>query len=189
MSEPNSLFAKITIKKENFDAFLNSKPEHPSLNENWLQWWDSKEMYGKTDLTQDEMYCYEDPTNESIINGWKDAKHSFTFSDYDSEKQLWCFGIIMFSENYGEMIPGLAFIKSVDKFKEKNTDDFAIVYNYFWGDHDIAAYIDYKEQQSIFNININNRAAVPTEKLKYTEDDLNKKWNEFQKNGLTGEYE
>ena len=84
-------------------------------------------MYNKTDLQEKDIYCYDEPTNDSIINGWKEAKHSLTFSDYDLENEIWHFGIIMFSENYTEMIPGLPFIKSIAEFKNENKEDFSAV--------------------------------------------------------------
>ena len=181
MSEPNSLFAKIHITKDNFDTFLNSKPMTPKLDNNWLEWWDSKEMYGKTELQEKNMYCYEDANNGEIINGWKEARESLTFSDYDAENEIWHFGIIMFSENYLEMIPGLAFIKSVSEFKNENKEDFAIIYSYFWGDNDINAYICYENGFGLFNTKIQSKADIHSETLKDMEEYLTKKFDEFAK--------
>ncbi|MFD1164202.1 hypothetical protein ACFQ2C_01140 [Sphingobacterium daejeonense] len=50
MSEPNSLFIKVKISKENLNAFLNARPKSSTLNSNWLEWWDSRMMYSKPDL-------------------------------------------------------------------------------------------------------------------------------------------
>lgn len=184
MSEPNSFFAKIKIKKDKFDEFLKSKPEQPILDNNWLEWWNSKEMYGKTELTQDKVYNYEEQTNEDIINGWTNAKQSLTFSDYDLENEVWHFGIIMFTENYSVMIPGLAFIKGVSKYKDDNSDDFAIIYNYFWGDNSVCAYINFKNKESPFDNKAHTKQDVNSENLKYSDSYLNIKWEEFEKNGI-----
>ena len=187
MSEPNSLFAKIHITKDNFDNFQKTNPKTPKLDNDWLDWWNSKEMYGKTELK--EVYTYDDPTNESIINGWKDAKHSLTFSDYDLENEIWHFGIITFSEHYTEMIPGLAFIKSVAEFKTENKEDFAVVYNYFWGDNYVCAYINYENDKGLFDNKIQTKSELNPNSLKYAEEYLSKKWEEFEATGATDEYE
>lgn len=178
MSEPNSLFAKIKIKKDQFDEFLKSKPEQPKLNENWLKWWDSKKMYGKKEL--DSVYAYEEPTNNDIINGWIDVDYSLAFSDYDLEAETWHFGIVMFSENYYEIIPGLAFIKSVSEFKENDSNDFAIIYNYLNGDEQVCAYISYKNGEGVIENKIQHKSDVNADILRYTEEYLCKKWDEFE---------
>ncbi len=181
MSEPNSLFAKIKINKNKFDEFLKSKPEKPILDNNWLEWWNSKEMYGKAELTQTQVRNYDEHTNEEIINGWKNEKQSLTFSDYDLENEIWHFGIIMFTENYFEMIPGLAFIKSISKFRDNNSDDFAIIYDYFFGDDYVCAYINYQNEEGFFDNKIQQKSDINSTVLEYTEDYLRKKWDEFAK--------
>ncbi len=188
MSELNSLFAKIKIKKEKFDEFLKSKPEQATLDNDWLEWWDSREMYGKTDLTRDELFKYDDPTNEDIINGWINEIRSFSFSDYDAENETWHFGIIFFSQNYSDMIPGLAFVKSVSKFKEIDSDDFAIIYNFFWGD-DVCAFINFKDNKSYFDSKIQRTSDISSEIIKYADTYLHKKWEEFADDEQAGEYD
>lgn len=170
MSELDSLFAKIHITKDNFDAFLKTKPTHPHIDNNWLEWWDSREMYSKTELKENNLYCYKESTNELIISGWIEAKKSMTFSEYDVENEIWYFGIIMFSENYFEMIPGLAFIKSIDKFLTKNKKNYAIVYDYFWGDDDtVMAYINYENGIGLFDAKIKKKSDIEKEIMEFTE--------------------
>ena len=94
MSELNSFFAKIHIKKDKFYEFLTAQPSQQLLNENWIAWWGSKEMYGKHELTQEQIYIYSAPTNGEIINGWKTYEQSLTFSDYDEENEIWNFSTI-----------------------------------------------------------------------------------------------
>ena len=184
MSELNSLFAKMHITKDNFDAFVKAKPTQPKLDDNWLEWWNSKEMYNKSELQEKNLYCYEEPTNELIINGWIEAKETLTFSEYNLEKEIWHFGIIMFSENYLEMIPGLAFLKSIDEFKNEDVNDFTIVYNHFWGGEDVNVFINYKNGKAIFNSKIQIKSDVDIQSMKYAEEHLTKKYEE-----IAGDYE
>lgn len=189
MSKPNSLFAKNHIEKEKFESFLSEKPTAPTLNNDWSDWWNSREMYSKTDLDENRLSCYSEPTNELIIKGWENEESSFTFSDYDSENEIWHFGIIMFSENYYEMIPGLAFIKSVATYKKENIEDFAIIYNYFWGDQDVCAFVTYEDGKSAFNKNILSKSDLNLSQLEYSDNYLTKKWDEFAESGKIDEYD
>lgn len=182
MSAPNSLFAKIHITKDNFDNFQKSKPKTPKLDNDWLDWWNSRKMCSKIELI--EVYAYNDPTIESIINGWKNAKLSLTFSDYDLDNEVWHFGIIMFSENYDEMIPALAFINSVAEFKNENAEDFVIVYNFFWSGNDVNAFIKYKNGKGLFDNKIQTKTDLNPNYLKYADEYLDKKWKEFEEAGI-----
>ncbi len=175
MSEPSSLFARINIKKHKLDEFFKSKPEQSKLDDNWLKWWNSKAMYGNPELTQAAIRAYDDSTNEGIINAWKDMEQSFTFSDYDLENEIWHFGIIEFTDNYFEMIPALVFLKSVSIFKEKNPDDFAIIYDYFWGGNEVNAFIEYRNNKSFFESKIQRKFDVMPEKMNYADHYLTKK--------------
>ncbi|WP_394774750.1 hypothetical protein [Flavobacterium sp.] len=179
MSELNSFFAKIHITKDNFDSFLNSKPKMPTLNSDWLEWWNLKEMYNNEDLQEGNLYCYEGSTNESIINDWLESKQSLAFSDYDIKNEIWHFGIIMFAENYLEMIPGLAFIKSVAEFKTENKDDFAIVYSYLWGEEEIDAYIKFENKDSFFDVEVISKDDINAIFMKYTDSYLDKKMEDL----------
>ena len=131
MSELSSLFARISITPENYETFLAAKPQSPILDENWSNWWNSRKMYSSQPLTENDLYAYNDDSNRAILEGWKDAKDTGTFYEYDKTSGLLNLGIIFFSENYAEMIPTIAFILSLSDYKENNPDDFVIVYPYF----------------------------------------------------------
>ncbi|PIF30127.1 hypothetical protein CLU81_0530 [Flavobacterium sp. 9] len=182
MAELSTLFAKIHITKDNFDNFLESKPRTPKLDNNWLTWWNSRTMSGKFDLQKEDLHHYECTNNKSIIQGWKNYLQSLTFSDYDPDNEIWHFGIILFSENYREMIPMLAFIKSVAEFKTESIEDFATVYSYLWGG-DVSAYINYENLVGIFDSKIQTTADIEPDNLKYADEYLAKKMEEFQSNG------
>ncbi|WP_439490688.1 hypothetical protein [Algoriphagus sp.] len=182
MSEPNSLFAKIKIRKERLHHFLKSKPTNPQLNENWLEWWNSKQMYGKKELTQTDLRCYDFATNEAIITDFVNDPRTYSFSDYDEESETWYFGIMLFTENYFEMIPGLALIQSISKFKEFDSTDFAIIYNFFWEDDIIDVLMIFEKDHAIFDTMINAKADLNPDILLLCNTYLEKKLNEFENN-------
>lgn len=179
MSELSSLFVRVKIKKNKFDEFLQSTPNQPLLDENWTEWWNTRKMYGKIELTQAEMYGLDEPTNQSIIGSWKREQQSGTFSNYNTENEIWHFGIIFFAENYMEMIPGLAFIKSIAEYIEDDTENFAIVFDYFWGGNCVNAYISFKDYYGYLDHKVENQSDVNSENLKYVKTYLDKKAQEF----------
>ncbi len=182
MSEPSSLFVKIKIRKERLHHFLTSKPTNSQLNENWLEWWDSKQMYGKKELTQTDLRCYDFATNEAIVADFVNDPRSYSFSDYDEQSETWYFGIMLFTENYYEMIPGLALIHNVSKFKEFDSTDFAIIYNFIWEDDMINALMVFDEDQAILDAKINTKADLNPEILILSNAYLENKWEEFEDN-------
>ena len=91
MSEPSSFYAKIKIGPENFKKFLAAKPAITKTQSGWQEWWNSKDMHGKTELKEINLYEYENENNEEIINGWLNSDQTYSFSDYDAEHEIWHF--------------------------------------------------------------------------------------------------
>ncbi|AXT58180.1 hypothetical protein D1815_21330 [Aquimarina sp. AD1] len=181
MSELNSLFVKVKIKKNKLDDFLKSKPKQLKIDANWVAWWDSREMYGKNELSQDNLSSYEQPDNQSIVDTWKNNKRSGGFSEYDSENGIWNFGVVFFGENYYEMIPGLGFIKSIADYIEHDIGNFAIVFDFFWGSNEVNALIDFNKEKGCFKPTAKVKSDINPESLRYAEIYLNKKTEEFSK--------
>lgn len=182
MSELSSLFVKVKITKNQFENFLSSSPQKPELNNNWLAWWESRNMYSKMDLTTEWLRAYNDANNKSALDGWLDAQQAFAFSDYDEASEEWRLGIIFFSENYLEMLPMFAFVISLEKYISESTDNLAIVYPFFWGDSHVSAYINFEEGIASFNNKIQTTADVNPEILNSVTAYLSKKWDELLEN-------
>lgn len=184
MSEPFSLFAKVTIKPEKFKQFLSAKPEQPILNASWLDWWESREMYSKPSLTQESLQSYDAGSNQAIIDSFCNYKNFMSFSDYDETNETWHFGAMMYSENYLEMLPGLAFIKSVSKYNEAGSGDFALIYDYFWGDNSISAFLDLDQREVRLDPAIQSRENTDPQILEYSDNYLEAKLEEFKQSGF-----
>ena len=181
MSELNSLFVKVKIKKNNLDDFFKSKPNEPKIDTNWTEWWNSREMSGKSELSQDQMHCYEQPNNQSIVESWVNDKRSGGFSEYDQENEIWNFGIVFFGNNYFEIIPGLVFIKSITDYIEDDVDNFAIVFDFFWNGDEVSTYTDFKDNKGYFKPEVQIKSDINSEHIKYSETYLAKKTQEFSK--------
>lgn len=182
MSELSSLFVKIKITKKQFENFLTSSPQKPELNNNWTEWWNSRDMYHKTNLSTESLYAYDENDNKSIIEGWLQAEQAFAFSDYDQAAEEWRFGIIFFSENYSEMLPMLSFVLSMEKYATESKDNLAIVYPFYWGDSQVLAYINFEGEKALLNSKIQTIADVDPEILNSVAEYLTKKSDEFLEN-------
>ncbi len=48
--ELDSLYISIRVEKSRLNEFFASKPISPNRDDNWSQWWESRQMYSKTTL-------------------------------------------------------------------------------------------------------------------------------------------
>lgn len=183
MSEPSALFAKIHISKEKFAEFLKGKPAKPSIDDDLLAWWESRKMHSKSALTEKCFFENTLPTNEEVINSWKEEVETITFSDYDPVQELWIYAINLFSQNFLEILPTLIFLKSVESYKQANDDDFAMVFDYFWGDEGVMAYMAFPNNKFKLDSKIENTAELPQEQLEFAINYLDKKRAEFEDGG------
>src|SRR6218665_4070039 len=102
MSELSSLYCKVKITKSQLEKFLSSSPEKPELNDNWLKWWDSRQMYSKMAMTSKLLYSYENDKNEGIINDWINDKEAMAFPYYHKKTEERDWGRMFFRETYLE---------------------------------------------------------------------------------------
>jgi hypothetical protein len=178
MSQPNSLFAKIKISKEQFVAFLKAAPEQPAFDNDWSDWWNSRQMQSPKPLSESDLAIYNKKDNEAIINWLEGDLESMTFSQHGNG--YWHFGVLMFGETYRDMLPAIAFLKSVASFKDDSSGDFATIYDYYWGGNAVPVYIEYHNGKGILKQKVKSKSAMPVENLKYANQFLLLKWNEFR---------
>lgn len=182
MSELSSLYCKVKITKTQLDHFLNSTPEKPQLNQNWIDWWESRKMYSKMELTQDVLRSYNDNSNKKILDDWMKYPQAMAFSDYEESSEEWDFGMLFFSENFVEMIPMFAFIVSLENYIVESTENGAIVFPFFWGDDDVSAYIYFENGKAILSPKVQILEDVNSDFLEKANNFLNQKWEEMSKN-------
>jgi hypothetical protein len=177
MSEPCSFFLRASIEKAQYLKFMQAKPSQPLVNDNWLKWWDSRQMYSKSDLAED-IRAWSEASNQEIVNGWLAAEDTLTFSEFNETESTWEFGIIMCSENYSEILPLLVFCESLSSYKIYSADDFAIIYPYFWGDSNVMAYATYSQEGFTLSL-AESVSDVAKNHLDYAALQLGEKWKEF----------
>lgn len=178
MSEPSSFFLRATIEKAQYLKFMQDKPRQSTINDGWLKWWESRQMYGKSDL-KENMRAWPSQSNQEIVNGWLTAEGTLAFSVFDEVTNIWEFGIIMCSENYSEIIPLLVFCESIVSYKLLSSHDFAIIYPYFWGDSDVMAYMIFAQDGAVLTL-AESVTDVAKDHLDYAALRLGENWKVFE---------
>lgn len=181
MSELSSLYCKIKITKPELEKFLSSPLVEPQLDQNWLNWWESRKMYSKMELTQNMLRSYGDNSNQEVINGWIDYPEAVAFSDYNETTQEWHWGMLFFSENFVEMLPMFAFIISLEKYVIESKENEAIVFPFFWGDDGVNAYLYFENGKAVLSPKVQILKDIDSNFAEQTKLFLNKKWEEMAK--------
>lgn len=181
MSELSSLYCKVKISKIQLEKFLNTNIEKPELNKNWTDYWDSREMYSKSALTQEQLYTYKNNTNQEVLDDWMNYREAMAFSDYDEVNEEWHWGMMFFSENYTEMIPMFAFILSLEKHVSESPENGAIVFPFFWGDDDVSAFIYFENGKGILSPKVQTLKDADLQFVELSKEFLNQKWDDLSK--------
>ena len=151
-SEPASLYARITLTPEQYQAFLQSPPGTAASFNDWQSWFDSKQMYGGGKVNRGELSVAAWPSMEAYLN-------SMDVHEYDPKTQVLKIGLLLLSENYSDVLIGIYPLRWIAEFRQQDnplaSDDFIIVYPFIWGDDqnskaDVMAYLQFKGNQSEF---------------------------------------
>lgn len=179
MSEPCSFILRVSIEKEQYLKFMQATPSEPKINQNWLNWWDSRDMYGgKLEFPSEVNSWAHYPSNKSIVDEWLSLKDTMAFSSYDEVEGVWDFGIIFCCENFYEILPLLFFCESVAAYKSFCSKDFSIVYPYFWGDESVMAYMIFEEGVSTLHL-ASSTVDIAKEHMDYAVSKFDEKWDEL----------
>jgi hypothetical protein len=146
MSELKSLYVRIKIKKENLERFFQDKPVAATIDPGWTDWWNSRNMYSPSPLTELPYYSTME-TNRAVVDAFLNDRQSWTVEQNEGQGE-WVFSIIFFSENYTEILPMLAWLKSIANYQDAGDEGIAMVYDFFWGGKLIMAHIVLDNQQA-----------------------------------------
>ena len=179
MSEPNSLYARIKISQQQRDAFLAAPPQAPQRNANWQQWWDSRDMYQGLGLDKC-LAGYAGQSNEEILDSWMTVRHLVPFSEYDAAREIWHFGALTFAENYGEMLPALAFVHSMAAYAQPGADSFALIFDYIWGSSSINALIRFGPDGAMLDAEVDSLSDLDPEMQTLANDYVGQQFDAIQ---------
>ncbi|SDF49450.1 hypothetical protein [Chitinophaga filiformis] len=150
MSEPRSLYLKIKTNKENLNRFFQDKPLPPEIDQDWTAWWNSRKMHSKSPLTKVPVYAWI-KTNRGLVDSYLSDPQTGT-REQVSEEGEWELAIALFSQNYTEILPMLAWLKSIASYMEAGDEGVAIIYDYFWGSGNVMMHMEFTGQQATFRL-------------------------------------
>ncbi len=134
MSEPSSLYLRLTLTEAALEAYKRSRPQPPRAYSDWQGWLATAHFNGS--IGDDRIATSEFPTDKTCgdyINLWVDSPVSIPGSRYDAVTQTWTLIIASCSENYFEFIEILSVLRSVDRYKNLPDEGFILIWPYFWG--------------------------------------------------------
>jgi len=147
MSEYASLYIKIQINEEKLQQFFQDKPAPQSTDENWLQWWESREMYSKQPLL--DIPHYHVQNNRAIFDELLNGRDFGSVEHYNKNEESWTFISVFFSENYIEILPMFTLLKQLAIWQDAAHTGVAFIYDFCWGQHEVMAYLAFANQQAL----------------------------------------
>lgn len=150
MSEPRSLYLKIKTKKENLERFFQDKLVAPEIDSDWTSWWDSRKMHSKSPLTKVPIYAWV-KTNRGLVDSYLSDPQTGT-REQGKDQGEWELAIALFSQNYTEILPMLAWLKSIAAYMEADDEGVAIIYDYFWGSGSVMAHVVFTGREASFRL-------------------------------------
>ena len=146
MSEYRSLYINVRIAEARLQQFFADKPVEQPLDNDWLAWWDSREMYGKQPLTQ--IPICRTATNRAVFDELLSYKDMVASERYDDASGSWIFVAVFYSENYTEILPMLALLKQLATYQDAEGKGVALIYDFYWGDNDVMAALTLENGQA-----------------------------------------
>jgi hypothetical protein len=85
-------------------------------------------MYGAEPLT--EIGVYTNDTNRSIADAFLGVRDMMCIEDL-TQPDVWVYNALLFSENYRDILPTLAWLKSIANYMDPEDEGVVLIYNYF----------------------------------------------------------
>jgi len=147
MAEYSSLYIKVRIREDKLQQFFLAKPIQVEIDENLRSWWHSREMYHKPAL--ENMPVYRANSNRAVFDELLNDRNLGSMEQYDAASQSWIFISVFYSENYREILPMLALLKTLAGYQEKEEKGLALVYDFYWGGTTVMALLEFSDQQAL----------------------------------------
>jgi hypothetical protein len=150
MSEPSSLYLRVTLTQEKRDALMASRIALPKDYDDWMPWLATKKMYGSVTANDiKKLGASDTETFGAYINALTREMWTGARAQYDAATQRWTLVVLQLSENYLDFIDALAILRAVARYKDLAGDDFILVYPYIWGNAP-DAYVELAQGASKF---------------------------------------
>jgi hypothetical protein len=140
MSEPSSLYVRVTLSEAAMSSFRQSPVSLPGEYQDWLPWLETQKFYGEItnadieELGQNPGIRPKDIATAGEFLDFFAEDTAGTRIVHDTSTGLWTLRMLEFSENYYDYIETLAILRALAKFKDLPGEDFVLIFPYLWGD-------------------------------------------------------
>jgi hypothetical protein len=136
MSEPSSLYLRLTLTEAALAAYRQSRPQPPTAYTDWLPWLATRQFYGTIDAQKiAELPFPADTSCGDYLAELVNSPYAAPTADhYDPVTHAWTLAVTMYSENYFDFIELLSVLRNVAQYKDLPSPDFILIYPYLWGD-------------------------------------------------------
>ena len=150
MSEPASLYARLTFDADGFQRFIDAPPAQPFHFSDWQGWFDRHHMTGGNGVPT-PLHDLEATRVGAILDGWQQDPRSgtgpITWNPTDGTCRI---TMPQASENFHEMLYLLTPLRGAAASTRPGCDDFIVLFDVLWGDGDVSAYLTIDDAGSRF---------------------------------------
>lgn len=150
MSEPSSLYARLTFDPDAFESFLRSAPARPAAFGDWQAWFDRHAMAGGNRVPESILADLDAERVSQVLDGWRqDARAGMPPVDYDAATGVCRIAMLQASENFHEMLRLLAPLRGASAWNRPDADDFIVILDFLWGGGEtVSAYVSLRDGES-----------------------------------------
>ena len=134
MSEPASLYARLTFGADDYPAYLASTPAAPAAFDDWVAWLTHHSMAGGAAAIAGAL---QNPsplatTVGAVFDQWRSAR--WMGADITTQAATGCCRVVLLeaTENYGELANLLAPLRGAAAWTQPDADDFILVTDFLW---------------------------------------------------------
>jgi hypothetical protein len=149
MSEPYSLYARLTFAPGAFDAFLAAAPAQPSAFDDWQTWFDQHRLAGDGRVPPGLLADIDVGRVADILEAWqRDPALGMPPIDYDAATGICRIAMLSASENVEALLRMLTPLRGAAAWHRAEADDFIVVLDFLWGGEQLGAYVALRDGRS-----------------------------------------
>lgn len=149
MSEPYSLYARLSFAPGAFEAFLASAPVQPSTFGDWQAWFDQHRLVGDGRVPAGLLADIDVGRVADIFDAWqRDPALGMRPIDYDAATGVCRIAMLSASENVEALLRMLTPLRGAAAWHRAEADDFIVVLDFLWGGEQLGAYVALRDGRS-----------------------------------------
>lgn len=148
MADCHSLYLQVHIQPQQLQAFLNSPVQDTPVDADWRSWWQSRSAIAPYELVA--VPKFPEASYRQVIHNILSDKQRMARQYYNNQTQSWELAALQYAENYVEILPLLALVKTLATFTVAGSGGAALLVDYLWGDRNVMAYLRIEDRKAFF---------------------------------------